>query len=509
MCALTSVAPRTLTSGTMKDISAPQRRVLAYNRVAENKRRARTLVAAFALISLPAAAFLAIYLTFFFAVLVGVTLGVFTVGSALGGDAWQAWAVVIVGLAVLLSLLTPVLILWRATYLVLRLSGARALTDDEQPELRRTVENLCIGSGLPQPSLYVIDAGAANAFSTGLSPESSSLVLTTGLLELLERRELEGVVAQELVQIGNYDTRVSTVLAAGTAFLRLPFTVVVTVFRFLFRVHWAVGGFALLYLGLPMAISIPLGFAAGFALLDEEPAQGAVLLITMSIPVYALVVAPLLAEVIRAGVSRQQQFLADADSVLLARSAEPLATALLKMDAGGMTGLGAARSTAHLWTVDPLADKPWWEGFWPDCHPPLEDRVEMLARMGGGIPASALEGAASAGQTFRANQKAGPFAAGTSPSPAGGTSSDRATVPSAYRLTAVETVVYVAPEAHGAELERLSAGSLVAVHETVGEYMHVITPHDRFGYIRKETPMVPAEPSEPTRGMREVRDSRE
>ena len=238
MCALTSVAPRTLTSGTMKDISAPQRRVLAYNRVAENKRRARTLVAAFALISLPAAAFLAIYLTFFFAVLVGVTLGVFTVGSALGGDAWQAWAVVIVGLAVLLSLLTPVLILWRATYLVLRLSGARALTDDEQPELRRTVENLCIGSGLPQPSLYVIDAGAANAFSTGLSPESSSLVLTTGLLELLERRELEGVVAQELVQIGNYDTRVSTVLAAGTAFLRLPFTVVVTVFRFLFRVHF-------------------------------------------------------------------------------------------------------------------------------------------------------------------------------------------------------------------------------------------------------------------------------
>jgi heat shock protein HtpX len=483
----------------MKDIAAPQRRVLAYNRVAENKRRARALMAAFALISLPAAAFLAMYLTFFFALLVGMTLGVLTAGAALGGDDWEVWAVVIVGLAVLLSLLTPVLIFWRATYLVLRLSGAHALTGDEWPELRRTVENLCIGSGLPQPNLCVIDAGAANAFSTGLSPESSSLVVTSGLLELLERRELEGVVAQELVQIGNYDTRVGTVLAAGIAFLRLPFTVVVVVFRFLFRVHWAVGGFALLYLGLPMLISIPLGYAAGFALLDEEPAQGAVLLITMSIPVYALVVAPLLAEVIQAGVSRQQQFLADADVVLLVRGAEPLATALVRMDAGGMAGLGAARSTAHLWTVDPLPEKPWWERFWPDHHPPLEERVEMLARMGGGIPASALESAASAGQTFRATQETRPSEAGASPWPAGATSSDRAAVPSAYHLTAVETVVYAAPDAHGAELERLVAGSLVAVHETVGEYLHVITPQDQFGYITKETPMVAAGPLEPTR----------
>ena len=482
----------------MKDIAAPQRRALPYNRVAENKRRARALMAAFVLISLPAAAFLAMYLTFFFAVLAGMTLGVFSAGGALGGDDWGAWAVVIIGLAVLLSLLTPVLVLWRATYLVLRLSGAHALTGDEQPGLRRTVENLCIGSGFPQPSLYVIDAGAANAFSTGLSPESSSLVVTTGLLELLDRRELEGVVAHELMQIGNYDTRVSTVLAAGIAFLRLPFTVVVAVFRFLFRVHWAVGGFALLYLGLPMLISIPLGFAAGIALLDEEPVQGAVLLITMSIPMYALVVAPLLAEVIRAGVSRQQQFLADADGVLLARSAEPLATALVKMDAGGMAGLGAARSTAHLWTVDPLPEKPWWERFWPDYHPPVEERVEMLARMGGGIPASAIESAASAGDTFRANQETAPSAAGASPRPPGGISPDRAAVPSAYRLMAVGTVVYAAPDAHGAELEKLAKGALVVVHETVGEYLHVITPRDHVGYIKKVTPMVPAEPSEPT-----------
>lgn len=453
----------------MKDGSVPEPRVLAYNRVAENGRRARALIAAFALISLPAATFLAIYLTFFFAVLVGMTLGVFTAGGALGGDSWEVWAVVIVVVAAILSLLTPVLIFWRAAYLVLRLTRARQLGEGEQPELRRTVENLCIGSGLPQPGMYVIDAGAANAFSTGLSPESSSLVVTRGLLELLERRELEGVVAQELVQIGNGDTRVSTILAAGTAFLRLRFTAVVAVFRFLFRVHWAVGGFAFLYLALPMLIAIPLGFWAGISLLDDEPAQGAVLLITMSIPVHALVIAPLLAEVIRAAVTRERQFLADADSVLLARNSEPLATALLKMAAAGMADLGAARSTAHLWTVDPLPEKPWWERLWPDYHPPLAHRVEMLARMGEGIPPSALEAAASAGQAFGGSQATSPLPAAARLDPAVGAITGGAAVPSAYRLTSNETIVYALPGADGAELVRLAAGALVAVHETAGE----------------------------------------
>ena len=473
--------------------AAPQPRVLAYNRVAENKRRATMLVAVFALISLPAAAYLAICLTYFFAVLVGMTLGGLTAGGALAGNNWTAWAVVIVGLAVLLSLLTPVLIFWRATELVLRLSGARALADGEEPDLRRTVENLCIGSGLPRPSLYLIDAGAANAFSTGLSPESSSLVVTTGMLQLLERRELEGVVAQELVQIGNYDTRVSTILAAGIAFLRLPFTAVVALFRFLFRLHWAVGGFALLYLGL-ILVSIPLAFAAGIALLDEEPAQGAVLLVTMSIPVYALVVAPLLAEVIRAGVSREQQFLADADAVLLARSAEPLATALVKMDAGGMAGLGAARSTAHLWTVDPLPEKPWWERLWPNYHPPLRERVEMLARMGSGITPSTLETAAEAGRRARRDvgNSLGSGVGATVPptDPAADIGSE---TPQAYRMTALETIVFEAPDRGSPEVDRLAAGALVAVDEAAGDYLRVITPNDIFGYIPRKTEMTPHE----------------
>ncbi len=473
----------------MSDSAAPQPRVLAYNRVDENKRRARVLVALFALVCLPAAVFLALYLTFFFAVLVGMALGVLTAGGALAGDNWTAWAVVIVGLAVGLSLLTPVLIYRRAVYLILRLAGSRPLGEREHPELRRTIANLCIGAGLPQPRLFVVDARAPNAFSTGMSPESSSLVVTSGLLELLDRRELEGVLAHELAQIGNHDTRVGTILAAGVAFLRFPFTVVVGVMSFLFRVHQVVGVIALLYLG-TLLISYPLALAACITLVDDDPAQGAIALATMLIPLYVLVIAPLSGEVLRAAFTRQRQFLADADAVLLARSAEPLAAALMKMQAASMAGLRAARSTAHLWTVDPLPEKPPWERLWPDYHPPVGERIALLAGMGSGISPATLEAASQAGRGFQPEPAIVPSLDGqgkwqqADPGPLPDSEE-----PSAYRLTA-DAVVYEAPDTGSAEIERLPAGALITVHEPAGEYLRVITPRDVFGYIRRLTPMV-------------------
>jgi heat shock protein HtpX len=475
-----------------------QPRVLAYDRVDANKRRTRWLLVVFGLVSLPAAVFLAVYLTFFFAVVLGMLFGTLTAGGALAGDNWMAWAVAIPVLAAIIAVLTPVAIFWRAAYLILRLSGARPLGEGEQPELRRSVENLCIGSGLPAPGLYLVESSAANAFSTGLSPENSSLVVTTGLLDLLDRRELEGVLAHELVQIGNYDTRVSTILAAGVAFLRVPFTAVVGVMRFLFRLHWAVGWFVLLYLGLPVLVSIPLAFALGFTVVDEDPEQAAVLWVTMSIPLYSLAVAPLLAEFIRAGVSRQSQFLADADAVLLGRSAEPLAIALVKMHAAGMSGLDAARSSAHLWTVDPLPEQPLWERFWPDYHPPVEERVELLARMGAGIAGSDLERAATAGTEFRAEssevvpQSLHRYGVSQVAEVAPVLQEQRA--PVAYRLSAPDTTVWQRADVHSSEVARLAAGSLVAIHGEEGRFLHVITPNDQFGYIEASAPMTPVDP---------------
>jgi heat shock protein HtpX len=481
----------------MNETAAPQQRVLAYDRVAQNKRRARMLMALFAVLSLPAAAFLAVYLVFFFAVVLGMLFGTLTAGGALSGDNWTIWLTVIPVLAILMTLWTPVVIYRRGVNLILRLSGARPLEAGEQPELQRSVANLCLGAGLPAPRVHLIDSSAANAFSTGMSPANSSLVVTTGLMGLLERRELEGVLAHELVQIANYDTRVSTILAAAVAFLRLPYTAVVTVVRFLFGIHWAVGGFFLLYLGLPMLISIPFAFAAGFALLNDEPEQGVIVLVTMTIPVYALFLAPLAAEVIRAGVSRQRQFLADADAVLLSRSSEPFATALAKMEAAGSGGMVVARSTAHLWTVDPIADDSWWERMWPGYHPPVQERIEILSRMGSGIPPRVLKDAAQSGRDFR-SKAAGPPgscppAVGQIREPSSEWAGDAAAEsPSAYRLTA-DTVVYAAPDTGSREVDTLLAGALITVHETAGEYLHVITPNDSFGYIRKLTPMTPYE----------------
>jgi hypothetical protein len=158
----------------MNEVAAPQPRVLAYRRHAQNKRRARILLAAFTLISLPAAAFLAAYLVFFFAVLVGMALGVLTAGGALGGD-WGAWAAVVVASAVVLALLTPLVMFLRATSLVLRLSRARPVPAGEQPDLRRTVENLCIGSGLPWPRLLSSPRPAPRPLKwTGSRPAHSS-----------------------------------------------------------------------------------------------------------------------------------------------------------------------------------------------------------------------------------------------------------------------------------------------------------------------------------------------
>jgi hypothetical protein len=214
----------------------------------------------------------------------------------------------------------------------------------------------------------------------------------------------------------------------------------------------------------------------------------------MSMPVYVLVIAPLLAEVIRAGVTRQQQFRADADAVLLARSAEPLATALVKMESGGMEGLDAARATAHLWTVEPLPEKPWWEWLWPDYHPPLPERVEMLARLGGGIPPSTLEAAAQAGRGARSDAEPRIQASVTTVAqPLAAVTEAASETPEAYRLMAPETIVYEAADIRSPEVDRLVAGALVTVDELAGDYLRVITPNDIFGYIPKQTAMTPFE----------------
>lgn len=464
-----------------------EQRVLIYDRIDANRRATRLLLAAFAAVLLPVAAYLAMYLMEFVAVIVGVFIASSGLGDAFSGDedSLAAFAAAVVTISLLILLLLAYIQFRFASAIVLRLAGARPVSREAEPELWRAVENVSIGAGLPHPRLYVVETAPANAFSTGLNPGSSSLVVTRGLLTLLDRRELEGVLAHEIAQIGNHDTRLGTVMAVGVALLRLPLGVAVAVFRLLFRIHWAVGAGLLLYLGLPLLASIPFAFVVAGDLLEEDLLVGAIFIASLVLPFYAFLVAPLLAYIIRRMVLRRREFLADADAVLLTRYAEGLARALAKMGAARtpLTTVGGA--TAHLYLVDPLPpDAPIWERLF-STHPPIEERIAVLAGMGGGIAPSILQSAEEAGARFAT---AAPAVDPTGPSGEGPTR-ERARRTEAFRLTGAGATLYAAPDAASEPLTELIDGALVTVVGEDGDFLRVLTTDDSFGYIARSTPM--------------------
>lgn len=466
--------------------------VLVYDRIDANRRKTRLLLALFALVLLPAAAYVGLYLMF---VIVIFTL---SVGGVLSGDNWQVALILDALIAVAIVLAAAFLAYSHAAALVLRLANARPVGPDEEPDLRRTVENLCIGAGLPQPRLYVIESAAPNAFATGLDPERASLVVTRGLLSLLDRRELEGVIAHEVSHIGNHDTRLSTVVAAGLALLRLPLLIVVGFFRFLFRLHWAVGVAALLYLVLPMIAGIPFAVSVATELLASDPGLGLLVLFSSFLPFYVLLGAPALGQLIRRAVSREREFLADADAALLTRYPEGLARALAKMGAAGGVQLRVGASTAHLYVVDPLMrDSPWWDRIF-SSHPPLEERIELLAQMGGGIAPSELGAAAEAGAEF-ARANAGIAVPGpihreaATPTDEPGKSANVAQTRAAFRLASAGAVLYERPDLASKQIAQLPGGSLITVLETEGDFLRVITGQDEFGYVVRSASMMALE----------------
>ena len=462
--------------------------VLVYDRIEVNRRGTVLLLGLFALISLPAAAYVAQYLAFVVTIFV----------SPATGDNWATALTAGAIIAVAIVVAAAYLQYRYASAVVLRFAGGREVERNEELDLWRTVENLCIGAGLPQPRVYVLESMAANAFATGFSPEHASLVITRGLLNLLDRRELEGVIAHELSQIGNYDTRLSAIVAAGVGTLQLPFVVVVGVFRFLFRLHWIVGAGVLLYFGLPLLF----GVALSIALLSEEPGFAVLILLALALLAYVLMGAPLLGLLLRRAISRQREFLADADAVLLTRHAEGLATALAKMATAGGARMKVGGATAHLYVVDPLReDAPWWDRIFP-THPPVEARIAALAGMCSGISPSVLREAAEAGAKFTPTATAATVVA--TPRWEEGALADEATesaeaappaeprrAPGGFRLTGEGTTLYAKPDTASAALRQLPGGALITVIERQGDFLRVITAGDRFGYIPSSASMTP------------------
>ena len=253
----------------------------------------------------------------------------------------------------------------------------------------------CLGAGLAQPEVYVVESSTPNAFSTARDPKHASLVVTRGLLWLLDERELRGVIAHELSHIGNCDTDLSSLLAAVVATLRLPLGAVKAVMEAASN-SGAIGGFllggVLFWVIVVVVVASSLQVQPG----DVMSLNGRVVMMLVA-GLYAFFIAPAAGMFVRQTISHQREFLADADAALLTRDPEGLALALAKVRAATGSSMNRRVATAHLYFVDSVPrTTSWWDHHFPS-HPPVDKRIELLARMGDGIADRMLSNADAKG----------------------------------------------------------------------------------------------------------------
>jgi heat shock protein HtpX len=228
------------------------------------------------------------------------------------------------------------------------MTGAIPIKKEDNPELYRIVENLCITAGLPLPKIYILNESQPNAFATGRDPNHAVVVITRGLLEKLEKTELEGVIAHELSHIGNRDIFLSTVIVVLVG-------IVTILSNWFFRIS----------------------FWGGRRDSDSERSGGAILAL---LGILAAILAPIAATLIQLAISRKREFLADSSGALLTRYPEGLARALEKISADPNTLRVANNSTAHLYIASPFRGKQvknWLTKLFM-THPPIEERIKAL-----------------------------------------------------------------------------------------------------------------------------------
>ena len=235
--------------------------------------------------------------------------------------------------------------------IILRLTGAREVSADEEPQLHNVVHEMAIAAGIVQPKLFVIETGALNAFATGMSPSKSAIGVTRGLLETLDREELQGVIGHEMGHIVNWDIRYAT----------------------------AVG----IIVGLIALVSDGALRSLRFSGNSRSSGKGgsAVIFVVLALIAFAAL-APLFAFLVQMAVSRQREFLADATSVRLTRHPEGLISALDKLAASAEPFKGANRATQHMFIVNPFRNFKENSSRLMATHPPLELRMNRLRNLG-------------------------------------------------------------------------------------------------------------------------------
>ena len=261
---------------------------------------------------------------------------------------------VILHIAVIFSVVSSFTSYWWSDKIVLKMSGAKLVKFEDNKELYRIVENLCITAGLPTPKIYIINDTAPNAFATGRDPKHAVVAVTAGLLQKLNRAELEGVVAHELSHIGNRDILLATIVTVLVG--------VIVLLADFFR-RWT--------------------FWGGSRRRRDSKGGGQLQIIMFIAAIILSILAPLFAYMMQFAISRKREFLADADGALLTRYPEGLASALEKISSDQEPLEAANRATAHLYISSPFKGKK-KKGFFKKTlmtHPPVNERIAALRGM--------------------------------------------------------------------------------------------------------------------------------
>lgn len=243
------------------------------------------------------------------------------------------------------SIIMNIVSFWYSDKIALASAHAESADPAEYRELHRIVENLAITAGLPKPRVYVINDPAPNAFATGRNKEHAAVAVTTGLLQILDRSELEGVIAHELAHIGNRDILLSTVVVVLVGFVSL-------LADFFMHSMW-------------------------FRSNDDDNRAGGILMI---VGIILALLSPVIATLIQLAISRKREFLADASGALLTRYPEGLANALRKIESFNYPMKHASNATAHLYISNPFGKTAGFVHNLFMTHPPTDKRIEALLK---------------------------------------------------------------------------------------------------------------------------------
>lgn len=298
---------------------------MLFDQIASNKRRTWVLLIAF----------------FALLAIIGAAVGYLWLDSTLGG----------VIIAFIIGGIYAFSMIFQSTEVVMSMNGARQVTEAEAPDLYHVVEDMAMVAQVPMPRVYIVEDSSPNAFATGSKPENAAVAATTGLLNLMNREELEAVIGHEVSHIRNYDIRISTIAVALASAVTMLSSLAG-------RMMWFGGG------------------SRRRNSRDNDNGLGILMLILSLI---AIILAPLAATLVQLAISRQREFLADASSVELTRNPQGMINALQKLDGSEPMHRKVDDASAALYINDPKKPGGLQKLF--HTHPPISERIERLKNM--------------------------------------------------------------------------------------------------------------------------------